>query len=45
MRSFMMKLWRENNVVEDFENWHDKLYTQMIRDLPLTINKINENTR
>jgi hypothetical protein len=37
MRSLMMKKWRENNITEDFEIWHDKLYNQMMSDLDLMI--------
>lgn len=40
MRSWMMKLWRENNIVMDFEEFHDKLYNEMMKNLPDTINKL-----
>jgi len=40
MRSLMMKKWKDNNVATDFEEWHDRLYNQMMSDLDNTILKI-----
>lgn len=42
MRSLMMKKWRENNETIDFDEWHDKLYNQMMVDLEETILKIEK---
>ena len=41
MRACMFRYWRENNVTEDFESWHNRLYNQMIMDLPDTIIKLS----